>query len=432
MDIYIVGPEDDINSIADKYGVSVSRLIQENGLENPYNLVEGQALVITYPNQTHIVEDGESLSDIAGKYNVTIMQLLRNNSFLSDREHIFPGELLVISHNTTRRTAVAGYAYSFININILKRTLPYLTFLYVVNYQIVDKGEIVTYYDDSDIINMSISYATLPIMGISALSLRGEIEIEVLYSLLLSENYQDILINNMLNILQTSGYYGVNLFVDALNEINQNIYFALIEKISYSLRDRGYLFFITVNPSSEFINGNIPFQNINYSNINQLLYGGIFIRQLWGSYQGPPIPVTSVRWLKDFLNFIVPMVDPKRLYAEIPLLAYDWELPYSARNTPASCMTLDSAISLASDVGAVIQFDEDSQTIYFQYEKEDLLNMVDHIVWSIDARAFNAILQLVTDENLAGAAIWNVMAFNQQLWSVLVAQFDVIKLLPEP
>ena len=89
MDIYIVRPGDDIISIANRYGVSVSTLIQENGLENPNSLVPGQALVITYPSQTHIVEEGDSLSGIARKYDVTVMQLLRNNSYLTDREFIF-------------------------------------------------------------------------------------------------------------------------------------------------------------------------------------------------------------------------------------------------------------------------------------------------------------------------------------------------------
>lgn len=71
---YIVRPGDNINSIANKYGVSVSKLIQDNGLENTNSLVPGQALVITYPSQIHIVEEGDSLLGVARKYNVTEMQ----------------------------------------------------------------------------------------------------------------------------------------------------------------------------------------------------------------------------------------------------------------------------------------------------------------------------------------------------------------------
>lgn len=125
------------------------------------------------------------------------------------------------------------------------------------------------------------------------------------------------------------------------------------------------------------------------------------------------------------------MVPPERIYSDIPSLAYDWELPYSDKNKPANCMSLDSAISLANDVGAIIQFDETSQTPFFQYEHGHTLNVADHIVWFIDARTFNAMFQLVVDKGIAGVGIWNIMIFFQQLWSVLIAQYDVIKLLPE-
>lgn len=429
MDIYIVRPEDDINSIADKFGVSVPKIIEDNGLENPDSLVPGQALVITYPSQTHIVEEGDTLSGIASKYNVTVMQLLRNNFFLSEREHIFPGELLVVSHNTIGKTAIAGYAYSFINMKTLERTLPYLTYLNVINYQIADEGKIVTFNDASEIINMSISYATIPLMGISALSPQGELDIELVFNLLINENYQIQFTNNILDILQKSRYYGVNFYVSALSENNQELYFGLLTRLSNILRVNGYMVFVTVDPDLK--DGNTLFQNINYSNASHLIDGVLFIRELWASYQGPPIPVTSVGFLKEFLDFVIPMVPPERIYADIPLLAYGWELPYSDK-TPANCMSLDSAISLASDVGAVIQFDEASQTPFFQYEDRYTLNTVNHIVWFVDVRTFNAVLQLSVEKSIAGIGVWNIMIFYQQFWSVLISQFDVIKLLPEP
>ena len=312
----------------------------------------------------------------------------------------------------------------------LKRILPYLTYLNVINYHIVYEGKIVTFYDNSEIVKLSISYATIPLMGISALSPQGELDIEVVFNLLLSENYQTQFTNNLLNILQASGYYGVNFFVSAISEINQNLYFELLEKLSGSLGAEGYLVFVTVDPGFRFMDGNTSFQNIDYSIARDLVDGATFIRELWASYQGPPIPVVSVSFFKDFMDYVIPMVAPERIYSDIPLLAYEWELPYSDK-TSANCMTLNSAISLAVDVGAVIQFDEASQTPFFQYKDEYPPNIVEHIVWFIDARTFNAMFQLVVDKGIAGVGIWNIMVFYQPLWAVLISQFDVIKLLPE-
>lgn len=46
MDIYVVQNGDTINSIADKFGISVERLISDNGIINPSTLVVGQTIVI--------------------------------------------------------------------------------------------------------------------------------------------------------------------------------------------------------------------------------------------------------------------------------------------------------------------------------------------------------------------------------------------------
>lgn len=431
MDIYIVRPEDDINSIADKYGVSVQKLIRDNGLEHPDSLVTGQALVITYPNQTYIVEEGDTLFEIARKYNVTVMQLLRNNSFLSDMEYILPGENLVVSYNTSRKTAVAGYAYPYISKTILEKTLPYLTYLNVINYRIEDEGKIVTYYDSSEIVNLSLSYATIPIMGITALSPQGELDVERVFNLLINQDYQLRFIKNILNIIRPSRYYGVNFFVSRLSESNQKLYFEFLTRLSEVLRAYGYLIFVTVNPNFNYTNGDILFQNIDYSYVSNLIDGVTFVKELWASYQGPPSPITSISQLSSFIDFLTPMVSPERIYAKIPLLAYSWTLPNGNKSMTDNCMTLNSATSLAFDVGADIEFDEASQTPFFQFENMYSLNSSEHIVWFVDARTFNAMFQLVVGKGIAGVDIWNIMGFYQQLWSVFVTQFDPIKLLPE-
>jgi spore germination protein len=135
MDIHVVQPGDTIKSIADQYNVTVTRLIQDNGLTNPDNLVTGQTLIVLYPKQTYTVKEGDTLTGIADSFGVTTMQLLRNNPYLSDREFIFPGEEIIISYDTDGFIGGYGYAFAYINMDILKKTLPYLTTLSIYNYR---------------------------------------------------------------------------------------------------------------------------------------------------------------------------------------------------------------------------------------------------------------------------------------------------------
>ena len=56
MDIHVVQKEDNIYTIAEQYGVSSERLLIDNDLTAPGNLVVGQALVIVYPQKTYQVQ----------------------------------------------------------------------------------------------------------------------------------------------------------------------------------------------------------------------------------------------------------------------------------------------------------------------------------------------------------------------------------------
>ena len=129
MIIYVVQVGDTITSIADKFGVSEARIIRENGIQNPSDLVRGQTIVITNPRMIFIIEEGDTLSSIASEHEIPILQLYRNNPFLWEREYIYPGEELIISYDANTTITTNGYAFPFIDLNIARKSLPYLTYL---------------------------------------------------------------------------------------------------------------------------------------------------------------------------------------------------------------------------------------------------------------------------------------------------------------
>ena len=173
MEIYIVQKGDMINSIAEKYGVDVLRLIQDNGLEHPYYVTPGQTIVIPHPKITHTIQAGDTLQSIAELYQVTLMQILRNNPFLTDGEYIYPDEVLVISYDTSRYLTTMGFAFPFINHTALIKSLPNLTYLSVYNYVVTEKGAIDSFGDDTEIIQISKAYGVIPLLTLTSLTLQG-------------------------------------------------------------------------------------------------------------------------------------------------------------------------------------------------------------------------------------------------------------------
>ena len=98
MDIHVVQPGDTLYELAYQYGVSMSRLIQDNQLPDPSQLVVGQTLVIQYPRSTCTVRSGDTLFSIARNAGIPLRQLLRNNPGLEGGDRIYPGQELVLSY----------------------------------------------------------------------------------------------------------------------------------------------------------------------------------------------------------------------------------------------------------------------------------------------------------------------------------------------
>ncbi len=428
MDIYVVQEGDTIDSIALAFNTPVYKIIQDNGLENADNLVTGQTIVIVYPTQTYTVQESDTLESIARNNNITLMQLLRNNSFLTDRDYIYPGEILVISYDTSRELSTNGFVYPYINENILKKTLPYLTFLSVFNYRISDEGEIISFDDDVRIIQTAKIYGTIPLLMISALSPAGEPNVEVIYEILINEEYQNQLINNVINIMQTAGYQGLNIVLTSITTSNFNLYINFLTNVSNHMNNEGFFFFLTVNPNIRYEDDTITFNQLDYGALGRLCYQLTFLQYYWGINTDPPTPVSSITLLRNFMDYVVTVAATDNISLGKPLVAYDWALPYISGRSVANAMTLNSAISLASDTGVDIQFDKPSQTPYFYYFRFEYQQ---HIVWSIGARSISAIDDLIIEYNLIGSGIWNIMIYYQQMWTIINVRFDILKFIPD-
>lgn len=430
MIIHVVQPEETIDSIADYYQIPVARLVLDNGLNDSDSLVIGQSIVIAYPEVIYTVKEGDTLTGIAQNYHVDIMQLLRNNPHLLEREYLYIGETIVISYPTEGEITIHGNTNPTIDKTILRRTLPYLTYLSVLNYTATTEGEIITYFDDTEIIKIAKQYSVVPLMLLTTLTIKGEANIGIEYDILLNTQFQNNYIQNILNILRTKGYLGVNISFQYLNISNLYLYNEFFTHIFNALNNEGFLVFVTINPNITNVNNEVRFEKIDYSILNQLANNIIFMHYDWATNINPPSPVSSIYNLDMFLAFINQYIPPDKVIIGISTIGYDWELPYMAGLSNINPITLENAINLARNYNAIIQFDEISQTPFFRYALNNNEDTIHHIVWFIDARSINSLLDLITKYVLQGTGIWNITIFNPQLWLIINSQYTIKKFLP--
>ncbi|HHV09513.1 MAG TPA: LysM peptidoglycan-binding domain-containing protein [Clostridiales bacterium] len=424
MQIYVVQQGDTIDLIANKFGMSIERLIIDNGIKEPSSLVVGQSLVIAFPEIIYTVREGDTLAGIASQFNITVMQLLRYNPYLANRKYIYPGETLVISYDNRHGSLLSvGYTYSFINDGVLRMTLPNLTQLLILNYRIADHGEFVGNDEDISAIRLAKSFGTEAILIATGHSASGEINVEMVYEMLLSPQVQDKLIENLLNILKTKGYNGVDMTFQLINTANQKLYLNFLTRISNRLHPEGYSVFLTVNPGLSFNGNEVTFEKINYSSFSEVSDGILFLAYDWGSIRKPPAQF-SIFTTPSLLDYITAQVPLNKIRIAIPTLGYDWPLPYVDGKSRASVLNFDSVLSLARQMNAVIHFDEASLSAYFEYTD---FGDVKHIVWFKDARSIDSSLKILKKYGITGIGVWNIMYYFNQMWLVINSQYQIEK-----
>jgi spore germination protein len=430
MVIHVVQPGQTIYTIAQDYNVSVTGLVEQNGLINPENLVIGQTIVIAYPNQVYVAREGDTLESIATAFGVTRMQLLRNNPFLSNRDAVYQGETIIIGYDTQGSVSINAYAYPFVDRDILRKTLPFLTFLTIFNYRIAADGEIEG-SDETEVIQIAREYGVAPVMSLSTLNYQGISDVEAVNSILYNEENLSRHINAILRILSEKGYYGLNISLENLNQENRPDYENYITRLSLRLKEEGFLLFVTLTPRIYVSSSEINYEKVDYTFLGQLSDYIIILSYAWGSFSGPPSPTTPAYLSRQFIEYAVTMIPAEKIINGISVIGYNWQSPYVIGITRANSLTTDAAIELAVLTGSTILFEENAQAPYYEYYTFDGNLQVGHIVWFSDARTINSLIGLVPEYGIQGAAIWNVMNYFAQMWLVINSQYGINKIYPE-
>ncbi len=116
---YTVKPGETLSEIADRYGVSVQRLMQLNGLKDADLVVAGQRLVVpgaaaaSRPGavnrnaREHVVQPGETLYEISARYGVPISRLVSLNG-LKEPDQLRAGSRLKLRDASSPARAAAA------------------------------------------------------------------------------------------------------------------------------------------------------------------------------------------------------------------------------------------------------------------------------------------------------------------------------------
>lgn len=421
MDIHVVQPGDTMYRLAQQYGVPMERLLQDNQLPDPSQLVVGQTIVVQYPELTHTVRAGDSLYSIAQMHGTTAAQLLRNNPALQGRDLIYPGQTIVVKYASRPRGSltVNAYAYPSVGRDLLRATLPYLSQLTPFTYRF-DEGELIPLRDEA-LVSAALQSRVAPILHLSNLDEDERFSGELAHELLEDEKDQRELIENILRTVDRRGYQGVDVDFEYVRGEDAQAYADFLAQLRQGLIPRGLPLIVALAPKTSANQPGRLYEGIDYHLISQSVDFALLMTYEWGNLASPPMAVAPLPQVQKVVEYALTEFHPSRLYLGIPNYGYDWTLPYRQGSRARSVGNVE-AVRLAWDRHAAIRYDEQAQAPWFRYVDD---RGAEHEVWFEDARSVKAKLDLAFNYNLYGVSYWNLDRPFPQNWVVLNAMADI-------
>lgn len=369
------------------------------------------------------IQPGDSLYKIGRNYGVSVEQLVRANG-IDPNKYLVIGDSLIVPSPQEKSgpLQVNGYAYPFIDREVLRKTLPYLTYLSIFSYGVTDEGGLVPLRDDEELIAAAKAAGVAPMLVLTTVDESGGFNSERSVRLLESADRRQRLADELKAVIEQKGYYGVDVDMEYIPGRLRQDYTELVEFLKEQLAPHPV--FIALAPKTSREQPGLLYEAHDYAGMGAAADMALIMTYEWGYTYGPPMAVAPLPNVEQVMNFAVGEIPKEKLFMGIPNYGYDWTLPYE-KGRPARSIGNYEAIAIARKYGAEIQYDENAQTPWFRYYD---VRRRQHEVWYEDARSYQAKLALVRDLGIAGVSIWNIMRFFQPLYTLLDSTFDIVKI----
>ena len=425
MVIHVVKAGDSLYSISRRYGVPVAKITSDNEIDINKSLVIGQTIVVMVGTRQHTVKAGESLFSIARQYGTTVAAIQAANR-ITDPAAIRPGMVLTIPSGTEKLGSIEvnGYTFPTIKMDVLRKTLPYLTYVSIFSYEVKPDGSLVT-LNDEPIIAAARAANVAPLMVISNIQAGGGFNSDLAKTILTSESVQNTLITNVINNIKAKNYAGLDVDFEYIYPENREDYNNFLRKVRGRLKPLGYSLTTALAPKTSADQKGLLYEAHDYPVHGALTDHVILMTYEWGYTFGPPMAVAPINEIRKVLNYAVTAIPRQKIFMGIPNYGYDWVIPYVPGSRAATISNV-AAVELARKEGARIQYDQKSQAPFFNYFDD---KGKEHVVWFDDARSIEAKMRLMNQYNLGGASYWTIGRYFPQNWLVLSSLYDVKKVL---
>ena len=283
MTIHVVKPGETVYSIAVSYGVDPNRLMSDNEVPANGAMAVGQTLVVRFPKEIYEVMDGDTLSSIATAHGVPVRQLWQNKWFLQGGSLVRPGDTLAISSiNESLGIAVFnGYAYPYIEQELLSSEVPFLSNLTLFTYGISADGHLLP-LDDDALLASARTHGTPPVMHLSTFTENDQFDTERAMLVLTDFTVQDQLVQEIQYTMRRKGFAGLDVDFEFLPGRLADAYATFLGRLQRVLSSQGWFVWAALAPKTSTDQPGLLYEGHNYAKIGAAVDGVLLMTDEWG------------------------------------------------------------------------------------------------------------------------------------------------------
>lgn len=426
MYIHVVKSRETLWSIAQQYNVRVSQIIAVNGLISPNQLVIGQSLFIPPAYSRYTIQTGDSLQKIANRYGTTVPALLRVNQ-IANPALVYPGQKVWIPIQSDMSTKPSIEVNAFTTrfgatgAQDVREVAPDLTFVSPFGYRMKADGGIASVDDDATL-QEAILRGVKPMMVITNFS-STDPGTSLAHTVLSSPSVQDVLLNNVIGVMQSKGYVGLNVDFENVAPTDRELYNNFLQRTVNRLHAQGYFVSSSLAPKTSANQPGLLYEAHDYPAHGRILDFVVLMTYEWGYRLGPPQAISPLNQIDRVLDYAVSVIPRNKILMGFQVYARDWLLPH-VQGMQAETFDMQEALRRAIQYGANIQYDTIAQSPYYTYI--DAAGRA-HEVWFEDARSAQAKFNTVKIYGLRGISYW-VLGYPFPVnWAMLNENFTILQ-----
>ncbi|MEB1810194.1 MAG: spore protein O [Bacillaceae bacterium] len=283
----------------------------------------------------------------------------------------------------------------------------YLNTIAVTSYDVTARGTIEG-FDASEAVTFAKENGVAPFVTI-----QNKFDPAMTHTILSSAALRTTTIENMLELVQTKGYDGINLNFENMYASDRALFNEFVRELVDVFHAHNYPVIVSVPAKT----GDFPTWawsgTFEYRTIGELAdYVQVMTYDQHGSW-GAPGPVAGLNWVENVLKYATSEMPAEKILIGLPAYAYDWNLdqPSSSR-----AITWRNVRTLLNTTNANVQWDHQAQSPFFHYTDA---NGHRHTVWFENEKSITLKTQLVHQYKLGGVSTWRMGQEDETFWNAV-------------